>query len=101
MNRNKMAAAIGIAAMNIVVPTAFASVLEEVTVTAQKREQSLQDVGIAVTAFTGKQLDTLGFTNSSDIAVMTPSVHVGANVGGQSQQFTIRGVMRIPDQACH
>ncbi len=33
-----------------------AGVLEEVTVTAQKREQSLRDVGIAVTAFTGEQI---------------------------------------------
>jgi iron complex outermembrane receptor protein len=36
------------------------SVLEEVIVTAQKREQSLQDVGIAVTAFTGDQMRALG-----------------------------------------
>ncbi|MGH8167792.1 MAG: hypothetical protein ACREQ1_11165, partial [Woeseiaceae bacterium] len=29
-------------------------VLEEIVVTAQKREQSLQDVGVAVTAFSGE-----------------------------------------------
>src|SRR5690606_36410185 len=34
---------------------AGAQVLEEITVTAQKREQSLQDVGISVTAFSGEQ----------------------------------------------
>ena len=32
-----------------------AQLLEEVIVTAQKREQSLQDVGISVTAFSGEQ----------------------------------------------
>ena len=32
------------------------SLLEEVVVTAQKRDQGLQDVGIAVSAFTGDQL---------------------------------------------
>jgi iron complex outermembrane receptor protein len=70
----------------------IAGVLEEVVVTAQKREQSLQDVGIAVSAFTGDQLDALGFNNSSDIAMLTPGVHVGGNLAGQNLQFTIRGV---------
>ena len=35
--------------------------LEEVIVTAQKREESVQDVGIAITAFTGEQLKAFGF----------------------------------------
>lgn len=76
------------------VPTTSASVfdLEEVIVTAQKREQNLQDVGIAVSAFTGDQLDTLGFNNSSDVAMLTPGVHLGGNLAGQNLQFTIRGV---------
>lgn len=68
------------------------SLLEEVVVTAQKREQNVQDVGIAITAFTGEQLDALGFRNSSDLAVMTPGVSVGGNLAGQNLQFTIRGV---------
>ena len=38
-----------------------AGVLEEVVVTAQKKDQPLQDVGIAVTAFTGNQLKQLGW----------------------------------------
>ena len=68
------------------------SLLEEVVVTAQKREQNVQDVGISITAFTGEQLDALGFRNSSDLAVMTPGVSVGGNLAGQNLQFTIRGV---------
>ena len=35
-------------------------VLEEIVVTAQKREQNIQDVGIAITAFTGDQMESLG-----------------------------------------
>ena len=69
-----------------------ASTLEEVVVTAQKREQSIQDVGITITAFTGDQIEALGFENSIDIARMTPGVHISGNAGGQSSQFTIRGV---------
>ena len=36
------------------------SVLEEITVTAQKREQNLQDVGISITSFTGDQMNAIG-----------------------------------------
>lgn len=71
---------------------AQSSLLEEVTVTAQKREQNAQDVGISITAYTSEQLDQLGFTKSSDIARFTPGVHVGGNLAGQNLQFTIRGV---------
>lgn len=55
-----------------------ASVLEEIVVTAQKREQNLQDVGVAVTAFSGDQFRALGFTNSTDIAAQTPGLNVSA-----------------------
>ncbi|MBB6520221.1 TonB-dependent receptor [Pseudoteredinibacter isoporae] len=57
-------------------PHANASVLiEEVVVTAQKREQNLQDVGISVTAFSGDQLRELGYKNSTDIAQQTPGLN--------------------------
>ena len=38
-----------------------AQALEEIIVTAQKREQNLQDVGISVTAYSGEQIKELGF----------------------------------------
>ncbi len=67
-------------------------VLEEVVVTAQKREQSAQDVGIAITAFSGQQLKAFGFEESKDIARMTPSVSLSGGNGGQTRLFNIRGV---------
>ena len=67
-------------------------VLEEVIVTAQKREQSIQDVGIAITAFSGDQLSALGVNESTEIVAMAPGVHVSASSAGQTRQFTIRGV---------
>ena len=48
----------------VAAPSVSAEVLEEVVVTAQKREQSVQDVGISVTAFTGEQLSQRGYTNA-------------------------------------
>ena len=66
--------------------------LEEILVTAQKREQSIQDVGISITAFGGEQLKEMGFQDSFDVARMTPGVHISGNNGGQKTLFTIRGV---------
>lgn len=66
--------------------------LEEIVVTAQKREQSIQDVGISITAFSGEQLRNHGFEDSFDIARMTPGVHISGNNAGQKTLFTVRGV---------
>ena len=73
---------------------ASAQLLEEIVVTAQKREQSIQEVGIAITAFTGDQIDQLGFESSTDIADLTAGVFTAGNLGGQTQLFTIRGVVQ-------
>lgn len=68
-------------------------VLEEIIVTAQKREQSLQDVGVAVTAFTGNQIHELGFTNTTDIVSMTPGLNYTVPNAESSQiNFFLRGV---------
>jgi iron complex outermembrane recepter protein len=74
------------------VGSAAESVLDEITVTAQKREQSIQDVGISISAFSGEQLHALGVDNSVDIAAMSPGVYISGNNGGQKTLFTIRGV---------
>jgi len=75
-----------------VAPAVSQSKLEEVVVTAQKREQNLQDVPIAVTAFTGDQMNAFGVQESFDIATFTPGVHISGNLAGQNTQFSIRGV---------
>src|SRR6185437_8379676 len=62
------------------------------TVTAQKREQNIQDVGISINAFTGEQLAALGVKQSFDLAAFTPGVHISGNLAGQNTQYTIRGV---------
>jgi iron complex outermembrane receptor protein len=89
-SRSPLSLAIGLAAL-MSLPAA-GSVLEEVVVTAQKREQSQQDVGIAITSFTGDQLSKLGVEESFDIATVTPGVHISGNLAGQNVQFSIRGV---------
>jgi iron complex outermembrane recepter protein len=48
--------------------------LEEITVTAQRREERLQDVPVAVTAFSGAQLADQNFTSAEDLAKLTPGL---------------------------
>ena len=70
-----------------------AQVLEEVVVTAQKREQSVQDVGIAITSLTGTEIRELGFATALDISHQTPGLEVASAYGtGSSAQIMIRGV---------
>ncbi|MDE2618818.1 MAG: Plug domain-containing protein, partial [Sphingomonadales bacterium] len=64
----------------------------EILVTAQRRSQSKQDVGIAIAAFGGAELRAMNVQSSIDVARLTPGVHISGNVGGQMSQFTIRGV---------
>jgi iron complex outermembrane receptor protein len=70
---------------------ASASVLEEVVVTAQKREQSLQDVGISVSAFSGDQMKALGTTNTVDIIQQVPGLQL-QSFAPSFTAFNLRGI---------
>lgn len=68
--------------------------LEEIVVTAQKREQSLQDVPIAVTALTGDVLETNRVNTVSDLTGLAPGVIVRTAAGGsQVPSFSVRGAI--------
>ena len=65
--------------------------LEEVIVTAQKREESLQDVPIAMQAFSGDEVNSLGISTASDVVDFAPNI----NLSGQNQAnraISIRGI---------
>lgn len=67
--------------------------MEEVVVTAQRREEKLQDVGISVTAFTGENIEKLGLRQSTDLASQTPNYSVGYPNGENGvPSLFIRGV---------
>ncbi len=65
-------------------------VLEEVIVTAQRRAESLQDVPIAISAFTGKQLESDGIKRTSDLTFVTPGLQL--NTVATNGQAFMRGV---------
>ena len=67
--------------------------LEEVIVTAQKREQSLQDVGVSVAALVRERVQELGIVSSTDVALFTPGLRYTVPNGESSQvNFFLRGV---------
>lgn len=63
----------------------------EIIVTAQKREQNIQDVPIAMQAVTGEQLTELGITTAFDISRIAPNIAVSTQ-GAANRQISIRGV---------
>jgi iron complex outermembrane recepter protein len=78
------------------VPAAFAAeaataTVEEVVVTAQKREENLQDVPVAVTALSTKKLDDLNVGNFDDYVKYLPSVSFQSTGPGFSTVY-MRGV---------
>ncbi|MDB3856060.1 TonB-dependent receptor [Halieaceae bacterium] len=68
--------------------------LEEVIITAQKREENLQESPIAVTAFGAQDLEEMGATDISQIADFTPNVTIPSSIGYSSNpQINIRGAV--------
>ena len=65
--------------------------VEEITVTAQRREQNIQEVGISVTALSGNKLHELNITAATDIVRAVPSLKMNAYSSAQVV-FNIRGV---------
>jgi iron complex outermembrane receptor protein len=65
--------------------------LEEVLVTAQKRQQSLQEVPIAISAVSGELLEQTGVNTITEIIPMVPGLS-GADYGLATNSWAIRGI---------
>lgn len=65
--------------------------LEEIVVTAERREERLQDVPISISVFSQKQLANANISNPSDLALYTPSLSVNTRFGSDNASFSIRG----------
>ena len=66
--------------------------LEEVIVTAQKREQSLQEVPISMSVITSENLDQQYITETISLAQAVPSLNFQDGFAPSSTNFSIRGV---------
>ena len=65
--------------------------IEEITVTAQKREQLSKDVPIALTAINASNIEFRGIENMTDLAQQVPGMQYGFDSGNE-QQIYIRGI---------
>ena len=72
--------------------------IEEVIVTAERRAVNLQSVPVAVTAFTGEEMDAQGIVDIKGITERTPGFTMGVFNPGQPQ-FYIRGIGSNEDGA--
>jgi len=72
--------------------TAEAPVIDEIVVTAQKREQRIQDVPISLSVMGGAELDKSSIQSVSDALGMVPGVAVNVTGQGGETQLTVRGV---------
>lgn len=73
-------------------PPDRATTIDEVIVTAQRREQAAQDVGIALSVLSGESLIQQGVTNVNQLQNATPNLEVEPAFGGGAAQFRMRGV---------
>lgn len=66
--------------------------LQDIVVTAQRREESLQKVPVAVTAISAEQLDNLRVTNVKNLAGLAPSLQIATQGLQSNPSIAIRGI---------
>lgn len=69
-----------------------AATIEEVVVTAQKRAQSINDIGVSANAFSGEQIQELGVNSAVDLGAHTPGLVTVNSTSGGTPIFAIRGI---------
>ncbi len=87
--RTLMAVMTGVA---LTVPATGQEVFEEIVVRAQKREQNIMDVPIAVTAVSGAEIEASGIKDVFDLQQNVPGLLVGQSQTATTSNFSIRGV---------
>ncbi len=75
----------------LLVPVSVYAQLDEVVVTAQKSEQNLQNVPIAISAVTGEMLEQTGVNTITEIIPMVPGL-TGSDYGLAQNSWAIRGI---------
>ncbi len=71
--------------------------VDDIIVTAQKREQSLQDVPIVVTSINQEALQNAGVRDIKDLQILTPGMTVTSTTSETSTTVRIRGVGTVGD----
>lgn len=71
--------------------------VDSIIVTAQKREQNLQDVPVVVTAVGAKLLQDTGVRDIKDLTILTPGLTVTSTSSEASTTARVRGVGTVGD----
>ncbi|MEQ1579568.1 MAG: TonB-dependent receptor [Steroidobacteraceae bacterium] len=75
--------------------SATETAVQEVLVTARRREESLQEIPLTIAAFSGDQLEQSNVSNVQDLAVLVPNLQItggGSTQGTSSGDFRMRGI---------
>src|SRR6185436_20053920 len=72
--------------------TASSDVLEEIVVTARKRDESLHDVPVAVNAFGAAEIQSAGIERPQDFIALTPNVTMVQTQNQGTSFITVRGI---------
>ena len=68
--------------------------IEEIVVTARKREESLLEVPVAISAFSAERIEDLGISRMTDIVEFSPGFHYAENSVGRGGRFNRRLIFR-------
>ena len=88
------AAALGTTAIlaGLVGATGAYAQIEQITVTSQKREQTLQDTPVSVAAVTDEQIQQSQIRDASDLQTLVPSLRVAEFATATNTEFSLRGI---------
>ncbi len=93
--RNPVAGAVAFAVLPITPPVALAAqsqVIEEIVVTARKRDESLEDIPVSAKAFTADEIQSAGIDTPQDFIDLTPNITLVQTQNAGNSFITIRGV---------
>lgn len=74
---------------------AQAGALEEIVVSARRREEQLQDVPISIQALDNAQMEMRGIEQGSDLNVMIPNLSMGNSFVDTASLLTLRGIPNV------
>jgi iron complex outermembrane receptor protein len=73
-------------------PGSFAQVLEEVLVTARKREENLQQISVSVSVLSSQTISDAGLVRLTDISQLVPNMTNQENISNKFTNVTLRGL---------
>ena len=78
--------------IGLTAPESSSQVLEEVLVTARKREENLQEVAVAVSVVTAQTIEDAGLVRLTDISQLVPNMTYQENISDKFTNITLRGI---------